>query len=254
MLNFTQQMSKMKTFREWLSVQESNNFYTEEMFNKDIMLFNNIIKIIDSHDYSLNKNLNEETIDYINEKIIEPEKIIINTLDLNKLNSYFNKLRIYFHKDDKLNGAYDFKQDSIYIGISDNDTKQEIEALIGHELVHKTQHKKSGINFFKLTEKMVKELQELINKRNYYLSLPSGSLIYKKELDNINELIKQKDLEYKHLNTFEEMAYAYQSVKTYSNLLDKPHEIIELLLHIKFPVSKRLKKYIAMYWLIKDKI
>ena len=129
MLNFTRQMSKMKTFREWLSVQESNNFYTEEMFNKDIMLFNSIIKIIDSHDYSLNKNLNDETIEYINEKIIEPEKIIINTLDLNKLNNYFNKLRIYFHKDDKLNGAYDFKQDSIYLKDSDISFCTSVEDL-----------------------------------------------------------------------------------------------------------------------------
>ncbi len=244
-------MNIKREFREYL---KRGVKYTEEKFNKDIMLFNKTIKMLNSHEHSLNEKLNEETRKYMNGKVIEPEKIIINTLDIDTLNKEFNKIKIFFHKNNTLTGAYDFKSDNIYIGVSNNDTKEEIEAIIGHELVHKVQHKKSGTNFFKLTERMVKELQELINKRNHYLSKPGGNLIYKKELSYLDELFKQKDLEYKQLNPFEEMAYAYQFVKNYSKYLDKPHEIIELLIHAKFPVTARLKKYIGMYWLIKDKI
>jgi hypothetical protein len=239
----------MQTFREWLREQETI-LYTKETFENDINIFDKAIKMVQTHEYSLNNKLPE----YINEKVIEPEQIIINSLDLDILNKEFNKYKIFFHKDVKLSGVYDFKTDKIIIGVSVNDDKKEIEAMIGHELVHKEQHKRSNGNFFKLTETMVIELRELIDKRNYYLSKPNGNLVYKNELIKLDKLFKQKDLEYKHLNPFEEMAYAYQSVKTYAKILNSPQEIIELLLYTKFPVTKRLKKYISMYWLIKDKI
>lgn len=48
------------------------------------------------------------------------------------------------------------------------------------------------------------------------------------------------------------MAYAYQEVK--SNTSGKISDIIDKLLRNGFIVDNKLKKYIGMYWLIKDKI
>ena len=48
------------------------------------------------------------------------------------------------------------------------------------------------------------------------------------------------------------MAYAYQEVK--NNISGKIADIIKKLERNGFIVDNKLRKYIGMYWLIKDKI
>lgn len=58
--------------------------------------------------------------------------------------------------------------------------------------------------------------------------------------------------DYLYNTVYEKMAYAYQEVK--SNTSGKISDIIDKLQRSGFIVDNKLKKYIGMYWLIRDKI
>jgi hypothetical protein len=231
------------TFREWLreeEIKDSNNKYYEEL-----KLIENELEKIQSHNDNLIKfNM------FLSEAVIEPEKIKINTLNDGKLNKQYQKFNIIFHFGDyKLKGRYDKKSDIIDIFYSDADTLEEIEAMIGHEMVHKIQHKHSN-KYFEQSEKIINQINSNEKKLIELFSINT------KESMREWNILRQKNLkiynDYLYNTVYEKMSYAYQEVKM--NTSGKINDIIVKLERMGFIVDNKLRKYIGMYWLIKDKI
>ena len=59
---------------------------------------------------------------------------------------------------------------------------EEIEALLGHEMVHKEQHKKTG-EYFKQSERIVNQINDMRLKLNKLLKMPVLHLSTNLELD-----------------------------------------------------------------------
>lgn len=233
-------MNKLGTFREWLENNKINDNYF-----KELKIIEEEIEQIQAHNDNLIKvNL------FVCEAVIEPEKIKIDTLDEETLNKEFKKYDITFHNSNqKLSGYYDKKEDEIHIFYSNKDTFNQIEAMVGHEMVHKVQHKHSN-KYFEQSEKIInqinsneKKLIELFNT-NTKESMQEWNKLRVKNIKIYND--------YLYNTVYEKMAYAYQEVK--SNTSGKISDIIDKLQRNGFIIDNKLKKYIGMYWLIRDKI
>lgn len=230
-------------FREWLNeMREIEYFYNIELPKIEEKIF-----IID-YQTELFERVNN--IIQINEKIIEPHKVKINTTDVSILNKQFSKEKIIFNNVSfGLSGYYNKQTDEINIFFDKNRSTQEIEAILAHELVHKEQHKRSGENYFIQTAKMVKKINDLALEINSLDMTIIGNVnILQNKIKERNELVKQ----YQYLTPYETMAYACQFVKDYKHM--NPTNIIKEMEKNKIPVNNLTKKYIAMYWLIRDKI
>lgn len=110
------------------------------------------------------REINQKVLNILQEGIIEPYMIRIDSYDETKLNKEFKKDRIIFNYWYNLKGHYDKQNDEINIYYSSKDTFNGIEAMIGHEFIHKIQHKKSGENFFKQSERAVNEINKIVDK------------------------------------------------------------------------------------------
>lgn len=225
----------MISFRKYL---ENEEYFSE------LLIIEKTLERIHAH--------NNHIIDvdmFICEAVIEPEKIKVNSYNEEVLNDDFKKYNIIFHNGYSLSGYYDKQKDEINIYYSEKDSFKEIEAMIGHEMVHKVQHKRSD-KYFEQSKKII----DIINSNNLKLQ----------ELFSINTIESMKEWEklrkqnikihndFLYNSVFEKMAYAYQEVKlnTSGNIKD----IIDKLERSGFVIDYKLKKYIGMYWLIKDKI
>ena len=80
------------------------------------------------------------------------------------------------------------------------------------------------------------------------MTITGNANILQNKIKERNELVKQ----YQYLTPYETMAYACQFVKDYKHM--NPTNIIKEMEKNKIPVNNLTKKYIAMYWLIRDKI
>ena len=112
--------------------------------------------------------------------------------------------------------------------------------MIGHEMIHHAQNKKSNGNYFERAKRLTDELNKL-------------ALEFNKTQDiNIFNNYKKKKKFRDYDDYFEQMAYVYQVVKENPNLT--PNQLVKYFDKYGFNIDYRLKKYIGMYWLIKDKI
>ena len=73
-----------------------------------------------------------------------------------------------------------------------------------------------------------------------------------KEWQKLLKINEKERLEFLQNSVFENMAYAYSEVKM--NRDGKLSDLIEKFRKSKFVIDNKLKKYIGMYWLIKDKL
>lgn len=225
----------MKSFKEYLIDCEIDDFY-EDL--KDIENFHLRESFRNNNKYPL--------ILPIHEAVILPENIKIKSSldDLNSLENEFKKLNVIFHltnnnKED-LNTYYKQDSDEIHVYYSLKNSKLEIEAMIGHEMIHRAQNKKSNGNYFERAKRLTDELNKL-------------ALEFNKTQDvNIFSNYKKKKKFRDYDDHFEQMAYVYQVVKENPNLT--PNQLVKYFDKYGFNVDYRLKKYIGMYWLIKDKI
>lgn len=180
------------------------------------------------------------------EAIINPGKLNINGTSLEYLNSNkeLKKLNISFKKGDDLRGWYRQKTDEIIIEIPDKFNKIELEALIGHEIIHREQQKRSKGKFEEFSKRTVDKINNLVKEFN---NLPNNKT--KIEHDKLLNFFRYE-------NIYEQMAYAYQLVKDRKTFEFKSvNDIVkyfEKYLNIKMPNDFR--KYIGMYWIIKDKL
>ncbi len=231
------------TFREWLreeEIKDSNNKYL-----KELKIIEKEIKKIQNH----NDNLIKFDM-FLSEAVIEPEKIKIITFDEEKLNKLFQKFKIIFHFGNyKLNGRYDKKSDIIDIFYSEEDELEEIEAMVGHEMVHKIQHKHSN-KYFEQSEKIINQINT--NEKKLIELFNTNTKESMRELNILRQTNLKIYNDYLYNTVYEKMAYAYQEVKM--NTSGKIRDIIIKLERMGFVVDNKLRKYIEMYWLIKDKI
>ena len=230
-------------FRDWLKTKEINDFYEIEL--KEIEW-----KITKAH---ISPEFLEMAYGIIplKEAIILPEKIKIETKDIEKLNSDFKSQNIIFHHaPNELSGYYNKQKDEVHIFFDDKKiSNAEIEAMIAHELVHKEQHKRAGENYFKQSEKLVNKINTLAKEiSSLDMTIPGNYSILQNKLKERNKLT---DI-YQYASPYESMAYACQFVKDYKNL--SPKEIFKEMEKLKITVTYATKKYVAMYWLIRDKI
>ena len=223
------------TFRDYLIQCEVDDFYTEL---KDIENFQLRESFRNNNKYLFTLP--------IHEAIILPEDIKIKSSlnDVNSLENEFKKINVIFHltnnnKDD-LNAYYKQDSDEIHVYYSLKNSKLEIEAMIGHEMIHRAQNKKSNGNYFERAKRLTDELNKL-------------ALEFNKTQDiNIFNDYKNKKKFRDYDDYFEQMAYVYQVVKENPNLT--PNQLVKYFDKYGFNIDYRLKKYIGMYWLIKDKI
>lgn len=223
------------TFRDYLIQCEVDDFYTEL---KDIENFQLRESFRNNNKYLFTLP--------IHEAIILPEDIKIKSSlnDVNSLENEFKKLNVIFHltnnnKDD-LSAYYKQDSDEIHVYYSLKNSKLEIEAMIGHEMIHRAQNKKSNGNYFERAKRLTDELNKL-------------ALEFNKTQDiNIFNDYKNKKKFRDYDDYFEQMAYVYQVVKENPNLT--PNQLVKYFDKYGFNIDYRLKKYIGMYWLIKDKI
>ncbi len=180
------------------------------------------------------------------EDVIKPGVIELGGTDIEKLNKQYNNLKIFFHKAKKKNtyeGYYEPETDEIHIYYN-NISKDELEAILSHELVHKEQHKRAGnnwINQLRIQIDIINDYVEKINKEKN----PSIRIDLKKEYRKLLD-------ELQFGSPQEQMAYAMQFVKERKKYGYKsPNDIA--VKHKDF-FGKKFKKYLGMYWLIKDHI
>ena len=131
----------------------------------------------------------------------------------------------------------------IIIIISKNDKLEEIEAMIGHEIIHREQMKKS--------DKYLEQTINLVNKINDLATLFNNThdIKYQKEREKLYNFFTNGSV-------YELMTYAYQLVKDRKNYkLNTISDIIDFYSKILgYEAPKKFVKYVSMYWLIKDKI
>lgn len=175
------------------------------------------------------------------EAIINPGEINILTLDVDSLNKQFFDLNIKFEQSTELYGNAD--KNDIFIFVPKDVKKEELQAMIGHEIIHREQYKRSK-TFESETKKIVKEINDLATEFNKTHNM--------KILEKRNKLLNY----FLYSNIYEMMAYAYQLVKdrkSYGlNSIDEIVEYFSKFLEVKVP--KKFINYVRMYWVIKDKI
>ena len=220
----------MNSFREYLKDCEIKDFY--ESLKEETYNYN---KIVNHNKYPL--------VQIIHEAVITPESIEIKSSldDLASLNHEFSKLKIIFKQIDNpknLYGYYKQENDEIYILYSIKNSKKEIEAMIGHEMIHRAQNKKSKGYYFDRAKKLTAEINKLADEYNITQNAEVLNLYKQKS--------KFKDFD----DSYEQMAYVYQTVKENPDLT--PNQLIQYFKNLGFKIDYRLKKYIGMYWLIRD--
>lgn len=240
----------MITFREWL---REKDFYNE------IEQLSNQIEIYENHNKLKFEMYSSEPDTYnnivtLNEAIILPENIKINTYNSDELNKQFEKQKIYFFNTGdtpnvKLWARYNSKTDETEVYYSNKDKFNEIEAMIGHEMIHKAQNKLNS-KFIEQAENLVKRINSRQDKMNDLMNINTVESM--KEWQVLFKLNEKERLEFLQNSVYEKMAYAYSEVK-----MNKDIKLSDLLNKFKksnFIIDNKLKKYIGMYWLIRDKI
>lgn len=219
----------MITFREFLQEKDVYNFYIQ---------VDDEIRRIQSFDKAINSR--EDFV--ILEAIIEPAllKIKSDISDIDSINDEFKSFKIFFTYGNDLSGYYKQKEDEIHISILKNSPKSEIEAMIGHELIHREQNKRSGVNYLKQAEKWYKEVNKLALEFN------------KSQDTNILDQYRSRLDYFTKNNPYEQMAYAYQVVKENPNY--SPSDVVNFFKTYGFTIDVKLKKYIGMYYLIRNKL
>lgn len=225
----------MKTFKEYLIECEINDFYIEindyqDFYDKKSAIYNKYPLAVSIH-----------------EAVILPENLKIHSslADVDSLNKEFHKMKIIFEINDgdnpkQLSAHFDQEKDEIWVFHSTKNSKLEVEAMIGHEMIHREQHKRAGVHYFERAKRLTAELNKIALEYN-----ATGDYNLFKEYQDKK---KFKDFN----DSYEQMAYVYQTIKENSDLT--PNQLVKYFSKFGFVIDFKLKKYIGMYWLIKDKI
>jgi len=188
-----------------------------------------------------------------NEGIITPDNLKVKTSSTVKLSKLYNKYNIFFELSDgspqASYGNYDPKDDSINIQVPKNADLNTLNSVISHELLHREQNKRSGGDYAKWITKYGTGINDYIADFNNKVDLGTST---QKGFDKIEQMRNT----FRYGNTFELMAYAFQFVKVRKALgVKSPSELVKFIdASTEVPINKKMKKYIGMYWLIKEQL
>lgn len=191
---------------------------------------------------------------YLQEAVIVPPKLNIKTNDIKKLNKQFKDTIISFDYDEGEHAAYHPQYNTITVYITKTTPHHVIEALVQHEVIHQIQDQKSG-----------KRMQADIEAQH---SIVKGYLEELDMLDDDDEIdeyiaaelmdkINKVRIKAQHLNDEERMTYAMMFVKLRSSndikkVLDEANKHWIQFTGIK--MNKKMMKYFASYWMVKEKL
>ena len=185
------------------------------------------------------------------ESVITPENLKISTSDVDKLNKLFNKNDIYFTASEGTKSA-SFGNYApggrIEIQVPKDADLNVLNSVVSHELLHREQDKRSNGNYGEWIGKFGGKLNTYIKNFNDRIDLDTAT-------ERESEKIKELQNVFRYGNSFELMAYAYQFVKTRKEFnFKKPDDIVKFLKETQIPINNTIKKYIAGYWNIKDRL
>ena len=189
---------------------------------------------------------------YLNEAVIVPSKLNIKTNNIKTLNKQFKDTIISFEYDEGEHAAYHPQFNTITVHITPNTPHHVIEALVQHELIHQAQDKRSGNRMQADIEAQYTVVQGYLDELDH---LDDSDEVDSYIADELMGKIKKAQIKAQHLNDEERMAYAMMFVKLRSS-----NNIKEVLKEadkhwIQFTgqkMDKKLMKYFASYWMIKD--
>lgn len=123
---------------------------------------------------------------------------------------------------------YNQEKDEIHVFHSTKNSKLEVEAIIGHEMIHREQHKRSNGNYFERAKKLTAEINNIVKEY---------------ERTKNQDLIKdyQQKLKFKNFDdSYEQMAYVYQTIKENPELT--PNQLVKYFTKFGFNIDFKLKK------------
>ena len=187
---------------------------------------------------------------FLHEAIIIPPKLKITTTDIKKLNKQFKDTIISFElSDGGPHAAYVPELEVVKVYVDPEMTPKVLEALIQHELIHVEQDKKSGMRMGPQIAKNFKKLKEI----EEYIEDTDEDEVEPEVLKAYEDIVKDMDF----LNDEERMVYAYMFVKLRPS--DNIKDAIKFMNDewIKWTnkkPTKKMSKYFASYWMVKDKL
>lgn len=198
------------------------------------------------------KNYLNSTLEPLQEGIIIPDKLKIVTTNIKKLNKQFQNTIISFEEvdsEEEVGGSYIPATEEIIINVYKNMSLNTLEALINHEIIHSIQDDKSSMRMEQELNAEYKKIENLVKKLDSLNSKSPEYNIVKAKLDKSS---------FKHLfgTHQEKMTYSYMFVKMAKDKnLNTPDEVVqeaEKWLNIK--LDKQFKKYIGMYWMVRNEL
>lgn len=191
---------------------------------------------------------------YLNEAVIIPPKLSIKTNDIKKLNKQFKDTIISFDYDTGEHAAYLPQFNKIVVHITKDTPHHVIEALIQHEIIHQIQDQKSGKRMQADIEAQHAVVKGYLEELDY---LDDDDEVDSYIAQDIMDKINKARIKAQHLNDEERMAYAMMFVKLRSSDNIKAVQKEANKHWIQFTgqgMDKKLMKYFASYWLVKDRL
>ncbi len=200
----------------------------------------------------------KDYINELNEGIIVPEKLNINTLNVDKLNKKYNKKNIYFTLADVPDpkGSFDNTDGTIKIEYSDSTSLDQLEATVNHEVIHSIQSKLSKGNFDKTVHKKINKMNDIIQK---LMDMQNDGSAFE-DFEKFSKVLathSKLNREFTFNSSEEKMAYAYTIIKMRKVLgLSSVNHIVKWFKANQkdFNIDKKLLKYIGSYWLVRDEL
>jgi hypothetical protein len=192
--------------------------------------------------------------DYLNEKVIIPNKYDFKTTDVTTLNDWYNDDGFEFteiDEDEELRAGYDPKTGIINVYVPENyDDLEMLNTLIEHEVIHKIQDKLSK---GKMGERLLKSIDEINKLKQQKKREPE------EKIDAIEKKIQKLQNDVRYKNQEELMTYSYMVTKLRKRYKMKNakdvYEYLKKWLEIEDKrLLKKLKNYTKQYWKFKDKL
>jgi hypothetical protein len=197
----------------------------------------------------------KEYINKLSEAVIKPGKIDFGSTDVTTLNYWYEDDGFEFEEVDsneKMTAGYDPQTGIINVRVPEGYTDLKMmNALIGHEMIHKVQDKLSKGKMGKQAIKNIKKLREL-EKQKEKETDPKRKSELEKKIINL-------DADIRYRNQEELMAYAYMVTKLRKEYNMRSSKDVYDYLSAWLDITnkkhlKKLKNYTKQYWKFKDEL
>ncbi len=196
---------------------------------------------------------------YLQESVIVPNRIKINTSDIKKLNKQFKNNPIDFNfkyadEGEDESAAFFPSMNKISVTIKPETPLHVIETLIQHEIIHSIQDLKSGNRMQADIEKSAQLLNQIVNDVEEWEDDDEYASVAIAHLAKEYQKLQTKA---KFLNDEERMTYAYMFVKlrgsdNIKSVIKEANEMWTAMTNEK--MSNKMLKYFYSYWMVKDQL